>query len=100
MRRLLLSLLLLTGLAACATDPAAREAEAAAIRAADEAECTRLGFTPGTQPFADCMLKLKEIRALEENAEAIDRASRRYTYPYYDPFYGPGPWPRYRYPYW
>ncbi|WP_339831798.1 hypothetical protein [uncultured Parvibaculum sp.] len=84
-----LILLALLALAACAS-PQEQAARAAAQTEADAAECERLGFTPGTEAFASCQLKLKEIRAQEANTQALRRAQ---TPP---PFWGP--WPGY-YPY-
>ena len=84
-----LILLALPALAACAS-PQEQAARAAAQTEADAAECERLGFTPGTEAFASCQLKLKEIRAQEANTQALRRAQ---TPP---PFWGP--WPGY-YPY-
>ncbi len=80
-------------LAACAT-PEQRAAQAATQRSTDNAECLTLGFNPGTEKFADCLLRLKEIRAQEEKTKALRNVRR-------DPFW---PWvrphQRYRYPYW
>ena len=70
-------------LAACAT-PEQRATQMFAQRASDEAECSRLGFTSGTENFADCLLRLKEIRAQEARTRALNNARR-------DPF-----WPGYR----
>ena len=41
-----------------------RAAEEAQM-AADRQECAGLGFEPDTEPFAECLLKLREIRAME-----------------------------------
>ena len=35
---------------------------------ADIARCTELGFTPGTDAFGECRLKLVEIRQAKRNA--------------------------------
>lgn len=42
-----------------------RLAREQAQRVADQQECADLGFEPGTDPFADCLLRLREIRAME-----------------------------------
>ncbi len=47
-------------LAACASDP---NAEQARLDAIDHQNCTDLGFKQGTEPYGNCRLKLKEIRA-------------------------------------
>lgn len=70
-------------LSACAT-PEQRASQAAAQRNADEAECTTLGFQPQTEAFADCLLRLREIRSDNAKTRALNNAHR-------DPF-----WPRYR----
>lgn len=82
-------------LAACAT-PEQRAARAEAQLAADKTECTRLGFTAGTEAFSNCLLKLREIRAEEARARAVERANDRWMW-------GPhwSRWPyHYRRPYW
>ncbi len=61
----------------------------AAQAQADARECQSLGFKPGTNGFGNCMLKLKEIRAQEENTRALDRTYYPYFGPYYGPYYGP-----------
>jgi len=82
-------------LSACATAEQ-RAAQATAQRNADNTECSTLGFQPGTESFADCLLRLKEIRTAEAKTRALNNARR-------DPFW---PWYhlhhhyRYRYPYW
>lgn len=81
-----LSLLAFLALAACAS-PQEQAAHAAAQTQADGKECERLGFTPGTEAFANCQLKLKEIRAQEQNTQALRRAQTP------SPFWGP--WPGY-----
>lgn len=71
MRHLFLSAALVAaGLAAGCTTPADRAAAAAALDARDRADCKELGFTPDTEAFGNCVLKLKEIRA----REALDAA--------------------------
>ncbi len=77
-------------LSACAT-PEQRASQAAAQRNADEAECASLGFEPQTEGFADCLLRLREIRSENAKTRALNNARR-------DPFW---PWyhSRYRYPY-
>ncbi len=78
--------------AACAS-PQEEAARVAAQQQADETECDKLGFTPGSEAFANCMLKLKEIRAQEENTRALRRANTP------SPWWGP--YPGYRpYRYW
>ncbi|MDO8288979.1 MAG: hypothetical protein Q7T44_07150 [Parvibaculum sp.] len=54
------------GLSACATDP---NVEQARLDAIDNKNCTDMGFTPNTEPYGNCRLKLKEIRA-QQAAEA------------------------------
>ena len=49
-------------LAACASDPAAEQARLDTI---DHQNCTDLGFKTGTEPYGNCRLKLKEIRATQ-----------------------------------
>lgn len=66
-------------LAACSTAEQ-RAARAVQQEAADSAECTRLGFTPKTESFANCLLKLREIRSQEETTRAV-RRSNRYFWP-------------------
>lgn len=68
-------------LAACTTaqeraDRAQRIA--AAQLTIDRAECTELGFTPKTDAFSNCLLKLREIRAIEAETEAQRRAEAQY----------------------
>lgn len=60
--RLSLGLGALMLLTACASDPAAEQARLDAI---DNQNCTDLGFKPGTEPYGNCRLKLKEIRATQ-----------------------------------
>lgn len=80
----------LATLAACAS-PQEQAARTAAQQQSDQAECKKLGFTEGTEAFANCMLRLKEIRAQEENTRALNRA--RTPSPWW------GPYPGYPYPY-
>ena len=47
---------------------------------ADNQECIDLGFVPGTEAYGNCRLKLREIRALEHQALAVQNA------------YGANPW--------
>jgi hypothetical protein len=77
-------------LSACAT-PEQRAAQAAALRNADEAECTSLGFEPQTEAYADCLLRLREIRSQNAKTRALNNARRDAFWPWYRP--------RYRYPY-
>ncbi len=87
-----LAVALLLALAACAS-PQEEAARMAAQQQADEAECEKLGFTPGSDAFSNCMLKLKAIRAQEENTRALRRANAP------SPWWGP--YPGYRpYRYW
>lgn len=53
-------------LSACVS-PAEIEARQAAL---DEAECVKLGFTPGTEGFGNCRLQLRILRAQESGAAA------------------------------
>lgn len=66
-------------LTACAT-PEQRAQHAQAVLAADKAECTKLGFTPDTEAFSTCLLKLREIRADERLALEQRRATNRYYF--------------------
>lgn len=61
-----LCLSLLSGLAACAGDPAVEQAR---IDAKDNQDCVDMGFKPGTEPYGNCRLKLRQIRA-QHDAEA------------------------------
>ncbi len=64
-----------------------------AQRQLDNRECQQLGFTPATEGFANCLLRLKEIRVQEANTDAMRRANAP------DPWGPWGPWGprRYRY---
>ncbi|MBI1263066.1 MAG: hypothetical protein GC184_15215 [Rhizobiales bacterium] len=85
----LLPALFLLALAACVS-PEEQAAAAAAQRQADEAECSLLGFQPKTEAFANCMLKLQEIRATEDNTDQLRRANTPSPFwPYGRPGYGP-----------
>lgn len=64
---ILCAALLLSG---CATE-AERQAAEQAQRAADEQECRDLGFQPQTEGFADCLLKLRELRAMERSGSGM-----------------------------
>ena len=64
-----------------------------AQRQHDERECQQLGFTPATEPFANCLLRLKEIRVQEANTDAVRRANAP------DPWGPWGPWGPRRYGY-
>ena len=55
------------------------------IALADDRECVQLGFEPGTEGYGNCRLKLREIRALERQALAVESHTMN-------------PWARY--PYW
>lgn len=82
----------LLALAACAS-PEQQAARAAAQMQSDEAECRRIGFDPGTEAFSNCLLKLREIRAQEENTRELRRASA--PPPWWGPYpgYYPHPYP-------
>ncbi len=75
---ILLPLLLL---AACVS-PEEHMAMETAQRQADMQECQRLGFQVGTTELGNCVLKLRQIRATEEQASAIQAATP--PFPYYD----------------
>lgn len=64
-----LSLLILTGLllTACAS-PADRAREQAQLDRTDHHHCVDLGFEEGTEAYGNCRLKLKEIRATQEES--------------------------------
>lgn len=66
------------------------EAAKAAQFAADQQECESMGFKQGSNDFGNCMLKLKEIRAKQAQAQAINNAAVM------DSGWGWGPWR----PYW
>lgn len=80
---LVISSLLL--LAACVS-PEQRMAMEAAQRQADMEECQKLGFQVGTTELGNCVLKLREIRAQQAQAAAIQAATPIMPYPYYDPW--------------
>lgn len=90
MIRIAIALTAFLFLAACTT-PEERAIRLAEQEAADQAQCQRLGFKPGTEAFGNCMLKLVEIRAEEAQTRALRRAyfdrpigfSRFGRYPYY-----------------
>lgn len=93
--RNILAVAALATLAACVS-PQEQAARTTAERQADETECKKIGFTEGTEAFADCVLRLKEIRAQEENTRALRRARTPspwwgpypgYPYRYYPPYY-------------
>ncbi|MDO8422704.1 MAG: hypothetical protein Q7S99_11140 [Parvibaculum sp.] len=83
--RIWIPLTALVLLAGCASSEqiAARDN---AQRQLDERECQQLGFSPATEPFANCLLRLKEIRAQEANTDAMRRANTP------DPWGPWGPW--------
>jgi len=66
MQRWIASALFCLLLSACVT--------AEEIAAADNRECIELGFEPGTEGYGNCRLKLREIRALEHQALAVQNA--------------------------
>lgn len=76
-------------LAAACTTPEQEAAQAQARLMADKAECRRLGFKEGTDDFSNCLLKLREIRAIEAETRARDRDRLSYPSPWW-PYYGPG----------
>ena len=76
MTRILLTATLALTLTACASAED-RAARAQAQLAADKAECETLGFTPDTEAFSNCLLKLREIRAEEATAREQRRANNR-----------------------
>jgi hypothetical protein len=51
--------------------PVERQAAEQAQRAADEQECRDLGFQPQTEAFGDCLLKLRELRAMERSGSGL-----------------------------
>jgi len=69
-----LRLLVLLGglllLAGCASEAERQAAEQAQL-AADQQECANLGFEPGTEAFGDCLLKLRELRAMEDSGLGV-----------------------------
>ena len=78
MRPALLLALLLT-LSAC-VNPAEHAARVQQVEAADHAECARLGFAPGSPPYGDCRLRLREMRLQER---VVNRPV------YVDPYFSP-----------
>jgi len=54
-------------LATACADPAAEQAR---LDAVDNQNCIDLGFKPGTEPYGNCRLKLKEIRAKEAGTQS------------------------------
>jgi hypothetical protein len=85
-----IALAALLTLAACVS-PEEQAAMDAAQQQADARECQSLGFRQGTDAFGNCVLKLKEIRAQEENTEQIRRANIPSPWWPYGPYgpYGP-----------
>jgi hypothetical protein len=51
-------------LASCQT-PEQRAAEVTRLNNYDDQQCQQLGFRPGTEPYGNCRLKMREIRAQE-----------------------------------
>ena len=78
--------LLLAGCMSQAELAAAAEAQAEA----DRQVCRDLGFEEGSEAFANCRLKLLEVRAIEDQTYALERAAIAYPYP----------WGFYGHPYW
>ena len=64
---------MLVSLAACMT-PQEIQAQREIQTQRDGAECQQLGFRPGSNAFGDCILKLREIRAQEDNTNAIQQS--------------------------
>jgi len=84
MRTLVIALCITGGLALSAcTTPEQRASAAAAQQNADEAECTTLGFQPQTEAFADCLLRLREIRSENAKTRALNNARRDPFWPWY-----------------
>lgn len=69
-RLALLVLLAPLSLGACVSEEERRAREQAQW-VADQQECADLGFEPGTDPFADCLLRLREIRALDRGGTGV-----------------------------
>ena len=67
---LLLAAMVPLALAGCVSADE-RRAQEQAQRIADQQECADLGFEPGTDPFADCLLRLREIRATEGGGSGL-----------------------------
>lgn len=97
---LLLSLFSTLLLVSACASPQERAARTAAQITADEQECTQLGFTPDTEKFADCLLRLKEIRAQEAETRALNNARRDPFWPWYGIHNRYRRYPYSRYPYW
>lgn len=64
--RIMFTFLVLLALSACQS-PAEKQAEQ---DKAEVSECTRLGFKPETDAFADCRLQLRTVAAQQMNARA------------------------------
>lgn len=67
---------LLTGLTACAGDPAAEQAR---NDAKDNQDCVDMGFKPDTEPYGNCRLKLKQIRA-QHDADAERNSGPNFSF--------------------
>lgn len=89
----------LTGFLALAgcVGPERQAAQDAAQMQLDQTECQKLGFTQGTEGFANCLLKLKEIRAEEANTDEMRRANTPRPWGPWGPY---GPYGRPYSPYW
>ena len=70
MKRYFTIVLLPLLLTACA-DPVAQAEHQRMLEAQDTAECTKLGFQPGTDAFGNCRLKLMEIRSDDMNSRRV-----------------------------
>ena len=55
-------------------------ASAEQIEAKDNAKCTELGFTQGTEAFGNCRLQLMAIRESEKTAGAVARGAAMQNY--------------------
>jgi hypothetical protein len=78
-------------LAACATTPEERRAqaerEAARLRQTYGPTCERLGYAPDTDPWRDCLLQLENQRLMQQ--EMMMYRMDYWSFPgYYPPFYG------------
>ncbi len=89
----------LTGFLALAgcVSPERQAAQDAAQMQLDQTECQKLGFTQDTEGFANCLLKLKEIRAQNANTDEIRRANAPQPWGPWGPY---GPYGRPYSPYW
>lgn len=70
--------------------PEQQAAQDAAQLQLDKTECQKLGFKADTEGFANCLLKVREIRAQNANTDAIRNANTPRPW---------GPWGPYGRPY-